>query len=112
MRYKGKPSFKAIERDFPHAVVMPIPPGGFGQRLILMHRWHRAAGIDSREGNGWRVNMCWCFADAATADRFQAEFGGERRDFPRPDRSRAGHAGRSWYAKLNAATLRRRRSRG
>jgi hypothetical protein len=80
MRYKGRPSTKAIERDFPHGVVMPVPPRGFGDRLVLMHRWHRA-GIESHEGDGQRVNVCWCFADATMADKFHAEFGGERRDF-------------------------------
>ena len=30
-RYKGRPSAKNIERDFPHAVDIAVPLGGFGK---------------------------------------------------------------------------------
>jgi hypothetical protein len=32
-RYKGRASPKAIEKDFPHVVEMPLPPRGLGDRL-------------------------------------------------------------------------------
>ena len=87
MQYKGSPNTKAIQRDFPYGVEMLVPNNGFGERFIVMHRWHRAAGIECQRGKGSRQgtrdSVCWCFADAAVADRFQAEFGGKRRDFHR-----------------------------
>jgi|ERR1700680_414635 hypothetical protein len=90
MNYKGRPSTKAIQRNFPYGVTMPVPDNGFGDRLVLMHRWHSSAGVESQQGKGSRQgnrdSVCWCFADAAVADKFQAEFGGERRDFLRPKR--------------------------
>jgi hypothetical protein len=38
--YKGRPSAKAIEKDFPHIVEMRLPLGGFGKTLDAMHEWH------------------------------------------------------------------------
>ena len=80
-RYKGRQSAKAIERDFPHIVEMAVPFGGFGKRLDDMDEWHRACGIQPRNGRGRhdddRDFVRWCFADANTAAAFAAEFGGK-----------------------------------
>lgn len=81
-RYKGRASTKAIERDFPHMVEMAVPPGGLGRRLDAMHAFHAKRGIQSHQGRGrrdaeGRDYVRWCFADAATADAFKAQFGGE-----------------------------------
>jgi len=85
-RYKGRSSSKAIELDYPHIVEMAVPPSlGLGNRLNAMHDWHLARGVDSHNGQGRREEidgeMCWyvrwCFADAAIADAFMAEFGGK-----------------------------------
>ena len=79
MAHKGAVTAKLIERDFPHGVIMPVPENGFGDQLYVIERWHRAAGIVSRNGRRIRGDgekVCWCFADATVADKFQAEFGG------------------------------------
>ena len=85
VKYKGRPSTEAIQRDFPYGVLMPVPSNGFGDRLVLMQRWHSATGVESQRGKGSkqgnRDGICWYFADAAIADKFQAEFGGERHDY-------------------------------
>jgi hypothetical protein len=47
-----------------------------------MYEWHRAHGLQSRDGPGryaeptWYIT--WCFANAEDADAFAAEFGGTR----------------------------------
>jgi hypothetical protein len=51
-RYKGRPSAKAVERDFPHIVELAVPEGGFGKRLDTMHEWHRSQGIQPHHGSG------------------------------------------------------------
>lgn len=79
-RYKGRPSAKNIERDFPHFVDVAVPLGGFGKRLDAMHDWHRSRAIEARQGRGQREEghnfIRWCFADQQTAADFAAAFGG------------------------------------
>lgn len=81
-RYKGRPSSKAVERDYPHIVEMPVPPMGFGRDLAAMHCWHSVRGLVPRNGQGKRVEdtdiVRWCFATPEAADAFREEFGGER----------------------------------
>jgi hypothetical protein len=76
-RYKGRTSFKIIERDFPHIVEMLVPLGGFGKDLDAMYDWHRARGIEDRHERGRRVEgrdiVSWCFRHADTAGVFAAE---------------------------------------
>jgi hypothetical protein len=61
-RYKGRASFKIIERDFPHIVEMLVPLGGFGEHVRLAP----ARGMEDRHGRGRRVEgrdiVSWCFA--------------------------------------------------
>jgi hypothetical protein len=78
-RYKSRASTKAAERDFPHVVEIPIPEGGFGDRLNAMHDWHLVRSIQARHGQSRRDEngqyfVRWCFADATTAKIFADEF--------------------------------------
>jgi hypothetical protein len=77
-RYKGRTSFKSIERDFPHHVDMPVPEGGLGKKLDTMYAWHQTRGIEAMHGRGRRENgrdiIRWCFADWAVAQAFADEF--------------------------------------
>jgi hypothetical protein len=79
-RYKGRPSAKNIERDFPHAVDIGVPLGGFGKQLDAMHEWHRKRGIKAHQGRGQREEgqnfIRWCFISPKMAADFAAEFGG------------------------------------
>ena len=82
-RYKGRTSQKAIEREFPHVVVIAVPPRGLGKRLDAMHAFHAERGISACLGRGrhedGKDHLRWYFADARTAVSFAAEFGGTRR---------------------------------
>jgi hypothetical protein len=75
---RGRTSFKVIEGDFPHIVEMLVPLGGFGKHLDAMYDWHRARGIEDRDGRGQRINgrdiVAWCFKDANAAPAFAVEF--------------------------------------
>jgi hypothetical protein len=77
-RYKGRQNIKAIEKAFPHHVDMIVPPGGLGAKLDEMYAWHARHGIEARHGRGShdakRTLIRWCFADAALAKTFAAEF--------------------------------------
>jgi hypothetical protein len=77
-RYKGRTSFKSIERDFPHIVEMVVPLGGLGKSLDAMYAWHHARGIQGMHGRGRREEgrdyIRWCFADAVLAAAFAREF--------------------------------------
>jgi hypothetical protein len=80
-RYKGRPSARAIEKDFPHVVEMIVPLGGFGKKLDDMYEWHRAKGIQDHRGQGRRdENGCdyvtWCFGDRTIAEDFARKFDG------------------------------------
>jgi hypothetical protein len=81
-RYKGQRTFAMNERDFPHLVAIPIPPGGLGMTLNQMHDWHRQNGVQHHGGSGGRREQTdyatFCLADPATADAFHERFGGER----------------------------------
>ena len=88
-RYKGRPSVKSIERDFPHMVEVTVPPGGLGRRLDAMYAFHAERGIQPRHGRGrrdaeGRDYVRWCFADRDIADDFAAQFDGRRLIEPMP----------------------------
>jgi hypothetical protein len=78
-RYKGRHSAKAVERDFPHFVDIPVPVGGLGNRLNAMYDFHARHGIQPKRGHGRHdANgsvIRWCFADPALAAAFVKEFG-------------------------------------
>jgi hypothetical protein len=82
VRYKGRLSAKAIERDFPYVADMPVPANGFRTKTHDMANWHRERGIESHHGMGgyregaWYVR--WCFLNEADAVAFIQEFGGAR----------------------------------
>jgi hypothetical protein len=83
VRYKGRLSAKAIERDFPHIVEMAMPGNGFRAKTGDMATWHRQRGIEIHHGMGgyregvWYVR--WCFLNETDAEAFIQEFGGVRR---------------------------------
>ena len=43
-RRKGETTSRQIDRDLPHQVEVPIPPGGLGRRLDAMHDLARELG--------------------------------------------------------------------
>ena len=74
---------REAEREAPHIVALVHPPDGFGVMLVeWMTRFHTERGIPIRRGRrqrrGEQEYVRFCFTDAATADAFQARFGGER----------------------------------
>ena len=80
-RYKGRTSFKTIEREFSHHVDIRVPVGGLRKRLDGMYAWHQARGIQAMHGHGQRDEsnrdiIRWCFADRKIATAFVREFGG------------------------------------
>jgi len=71
----------ANERDFPHLVELPLPPGGFRSIFQEIDAFHREQRIPVRRGRSrYEVKpfyIRFCFPDAATADAFRNRFGGE-----------------------------------
>ena len=77
---KGGRTARHNEREFPNIVELPVPPGGFGAALNVIHAFHTGRGLEPRPGR-WRWSegqdfVRWCFADRADADAFEAAFGG------------------------------------
>jgi hypothetical protein len=80
MRRKGELSPAAIDRDWPHQVVLPARAcegGGYNEihefckDLSLCNRGH------SVHHGGERYHV-YCFSEAADAEKFKQRFGGER----------------------------------
>ena len=93
MRRKGELSPAAIDRDWPHQVVLPARAcegGGYNEihefckDLTLCTRGHALC-----HDNEW--HHVYCFSDPADAEKFKRRFGGER--FDPSQRGR----GRSWW---------------
>jgi hypothetical protein len=84
-RRKGEITARQTERDFPHLVELPLPPGGFRSTSDDMVAFHRERGIQTRRGRGrneaGHFFVTFCFADPAHADAFQDRFGGARLTF-------------------------------
>ncbi len=79
----GSWAARANERERPHIVQMVIPEEGFAHQVrVAMDGFHRSRNLLARFGRHFRRDgrdYCrWCFADAAVADLFQNQFGGER----------------------------------
>lgn len=82
-RRKGEVTRRQVNRDYPHQVVIEIPPGGLGNRLDAMHGFCGTRGFEyATKGGTWeppRETTTFSFKDPAGADAFHREFGGERR---------------------------------
>jgi hypothetical protein len=67
------------ERDFPHIVELPLPPGGLRERTGEVAAFHEERGLVMRQGRARRDDgeFCvrLCFADPTDADTFQKRFG-------------------------------------
>jgi len=79
--WKEHAAAELAERAYPHIVELPQPPNGFGATLQAMEAWARERGIQLRYGRRQRRDdqeyVRWCFADAATAEKFRNRFGGK-----------------------------------
>ena len=78
-RYKGRTSFKIIERKNPHFVEVIVPPGDLGKRLDAMYEFQTRHGIEAHHGRGRRNendrdHIRWCFDDLPLAAAFAEEF--------------------------------------
>ena len=84
-RRKGEITARMNERDYPHLVELPLPPGGFRSTSEDMLAFHRERGIQSRRGRGrndeGQFFVTFCFGDPTHADAFRDRFGGERLTF-------------------------------
>ena len=81
-RRKGEVTARMNELKCPYVVEVAIPVDGLGLVLVeAMYRFHRVCGIATQRGRrqrrGEQEFVRFCFADSATADAFQARFGGE-----------------------------------
>jgi hypothetical protein len=83
-RRKGEITRAEIDRCFPHQVELPVPANGFGGRLSAIYGFCREHCFSyqtrpsRRRGEADAVR--WCFRLPADAERFRAQFGGEKRD--------------------------------
>jgi hypothetical protein len=79
-RRKGETTALMNERECPHLVEVPLPPGGWGSAGDAMLALHREHGIQPRRGRsrneGEDFFVTFCFADPTHADAFQKRFGG------------------------------------
>jgi hypothetical protein len=88
---KGEMTKRRIDRDFPHQVAILIPVGGLVARLMAMHKFCDTRSMSYKTRSDLRREpiadyVRFCFGDAAHADAFMAEFGGERITIePSPD---------------------------
>ena len=93
-RRKGEITGLLNERDFRHLVELALPSSGFRSQTSEFETFHRERRISVRRGrnrhNAERVFIRFCFPDAATADAFRSQFGGERMTYA-PERARPRH---------------------
>jgi hypothetical protein len=82
MRRKGELSPAAVDRDWPHQIILPArfcEGGGYAEihdfcaNLTLCTRGHAV----HHDGEWWHV---YCFSAAADAEKFKQRFGGEKFD--------------------------------
>jgi hypothetical protein len=90
-RRKGEITGHQNERDFPHLVELPLPPGGFRGQLSEFDAFHRDRRLQVHRGRGRneaeQFYVRFCFPDAASADAFRDRFGGKRITYT-PERAR------------------------
>lgn len=81
MRYKGRPSTKSIERDFPHIVEMRQAVFSYRERGPEIQAWFRERGIQCRDGQGFYLEPDFyvrkCFEFSEDAEAFAKQFGGQ-----------------------------------
>jgi hypothetical protein len=88
-RRKSEITARMNERDYPHIVELPVPPGAFEQPMTC---WRSTASATFKSvaarGAITTVNptCTYCFADAVDADAFRNQFGGERQTVRQPIR--------------------------
>ena len=78
---------REAERNFPHRVDIPVPPGGLGRRLTDMHQWCRenvTAGEWAQHGHQVRrKGECpadfarFYFSTTGNAEAFRWRWGGD-----------------------------------
>jgi hypothetical protein len=78
-RYNGSVS-RGSEDDYPFAVELPVPEGGFGTQLDMMRGWAKEREVTwivgrNRFDAGGKFRT-WCFANEKDAAKFAATFGG------------------------------------
>ena len=88
-RRKSEITARMNERDYPHIVELPVPPGGF-RAADDMLAFHRERDIQIRRGQGRNYDgqsyVHYCFADAVDADALRNQFGGARLTVRQPIR--------------------------
>jgi hypothetical protein len=93
-RRKGEITGLLNERDFRHLVELALPSSGFRSQTSEFETFHREHCISVRRGrnrhDAERLFIRFCFPDAATADAFRSQFGGERKTYA-PERARPRH---------------------
>jgi hypothetical protein len=90
-RRKGEHIARMNQRDFPHIVELPLPPGGVGHWDGAVATFHDERKIPMRFGRSRRDDgeFCvrLCFADPTDAEAFQKRFGGARIEYDSGPRS-------------------------
>jgi hypothetical protein len=67
----------ATEDRFPHIIEVAIPASGLdAQTSRSIMDFHGSRKIQIRFGHGLKSLSRWCFSDAATAEAFKDQFGG------------------------------------
>jgi hypothetical protein len=68
------------DESLPFAVELPVPKGGFGTQLEVMHSWAKENDIKwsvSRNRlDAGGIFQTWCFTNEKDAAKFAAAFGG------------------------------------
>jgi hypothetical protein len=90
-RRKGEITGLMNERDFRHLVELALPSSGFRGQTSEFEAFHRERRISIRRGrnrhDAERLFIRFCFSEAATADSFRSQFGGERMTYA-PEKTR------------------------
>jgi hypothetical protein len=93
-RRKGEITGLMNERDFRQLVELELPSGGFRNQTSEFEAFQRERRISVRRGrtrhDSESLFVRFCFSDAATADAFRSQFGGERMTYA-PERARPRH---------------------
>ncbi len=81
MRYKGRPTAKAIERQYPFIVEIRAAIFNYRERGAELQSWYRERRIQSRDGHGFYLEPDFyvheCFEFLEDAEAFTKQFGGQ-----------------------------------